>query len=85
MDFKKHSKSSKLSKHYPTESFDFLFSLQFREKTKIENPQHEKMFIVYPTLETQEATAEPGRSFTHFLCSVCEENGGAIEIREIAK
>jgi len=56
-----------------------------KEKKKIENLQHEKMFIVYPTLETQEATAEPGRSFTHFLCSVCEENGGAIEIREIAE
>merc|ERR550539_1228256 len=56
-----------------------------KERPKIGTAQQNKLFIFYGTLETQEATGEPGRSFTHFLCSVCEENGGAVDILEIAK
>ena len=47
--------------------------------------QHEKMFIFYGTMETQTATDDSGRSFTSILSSVCKENGGAMEILEIAK
>lgn len=55
-----------------------------KERPEIGPAQQKKMFIFYGTLDTQEATGDPGRSFTHFLCSVCEENGGAMEILEIA-
>ena len=41
------------------------------------------MFIFYGTLETHQATGDLGKSFTDFLCSVCEDNGGAMEILEI--
>ena len=56
-----------------------------RAKEKITAEQHEKMFIFYGTLETLTAEDNKGRTFTQILSSVCEENGGAVDILEIEK
>ena len=57
----------------------------FRSKEEIRTTQHEKMFIFYGTLETLPAADNKGRSFTQILSSVCDENGGAVDILEIEK
>ena len=41
------------------------------------------MFIIHGTMETQPAT--DGKSFTQILSSVCNENGGAVDILDIEK
>ena len=43
------------------------------------------MFIFYGQLETLKAADNKGRSFTQILSSVCDENGGAVDILEIEK
>ena len=43
------------------------------------------MFILHGTMETLSAADSKGRSFTQILCSVCKENGGAVDILEIEK
>ena len=57
----------------------------FRSKENIRAEHHEKMFIFYGTLETLPADDNKGRSFTQILSSVCNENGGAVDILEIEK
>ena len=68
-------------------SFRFYFHCQLmcRAKEKITAEQHEKMFILYGTLETLTAEDNKGRTFTQILSSVCKENGGAVNILEIEK
>ena len=43
------------------------------------------MFILYGTMETQKAEDRKGETFTQILSSVCQENGGALNILEIEK
>ena len=43
------------------------------------------MFILHGTMETLPAEDNKGRSFTQILSSVCEENGGAVDILDIAE
>ena len=66
-------------------SFKYLNSpgIINREKEMITREQHEKMFILHGTMETMSAEDNKGRSFTQILCSVCKENGGAVDILEI--
>ena len=54
-------------------------------KEKITPEQHGRMFILHGTMETLPAEDNKGRSFTQILSSVCEENGGAVDILEIAE
>ena len=62
-----------------------LYNFLLRYKRPISAAQQEKMFIFYGTTETQEATDNKGCSFTHILSSVCEENGGAVQILQIER
>ena len=57
----------------------------FRIKEDIKREHLEKMFIFYGTMETQGAEDGNGRSFTQILGSVCNENGGAVNILEIER
>ena len=57
----------------------------FRDKEKITPEQHRRMFILHGTMETLPAEDNKGRSFTQILSSVCEENGGAVDILKIAE
>ena len=57
----------------------------FRNKEKIKLEHHERMFIVYGTMETLTASDSKGGTFTQILSSVCKENGGAVDILEIEK
>ncbi len=43
------------------------------------------MFILHGTMETLTAEDDKGRSFTQILSSVCQENGGALDILDIEK
>lgn len=41
------------------------------------------MFVFHGSMETLSAEDNKGRSFTQILSTVCNENGGAIDILKI--
>ena len=43
------------------------------------------MFIIHGTMDTLTAEDRAGRTFSQILASVCEENGGAINILDIER
>ena len=43
------------------------------------------MFIIHGTMDTLIATDIAGRTFSQILSSVCEENGGALDILDIER
>ena len=58
-------------------------SLFYRNKEKIKREHQERMFILHGTMETLSAEDTKGRSFTQILSSVCNDNGGAVDILEL--
>ena len=43
------------------------------------------MFIIHGTMDTLTAEDRAGRTFSQILASVCEENGGALNILDIER